>query len=100
MYECKYPDLFSPIWLGDTLFRNRCFAAPVAYEYLSSKNYPIDETVFFERKAVGGAATVNIGSAMRRSSGGKNNECPRKLCVGDGGSEGRSQPATKRAKRG
>ena len=71
MYECKYPHLFSPIRLGDTLFRNRYFAAPVAYEYLSSKNYPIDETVaFFERKAVGGAATVNIGSAMPDSKRG------------------------------
>ena len=71
MYECKYPHLFSPIRLGDTLFRNRYFAAPVAYEYLSSRNYPIDETVaFFERKAVGGAATVNIGSAMPDSKRG------------------------------
>ncbi len=71
MYECRYPHLFSPIRLGDTLFRNRYFAAPVAYEYLSSRNYPIDETVaFFERKAVGGAATVNIGSAMPDSNRG------------------------------
>jgi 2,4-dienoyl-CoA reductase-like NADH-dependent reductase (Old Yellow Enzyme family) len=64
MYSCKYPHLFSPIRLGDTVFRNRYFAAPVGYEYLTSKNYPLDETVaFFERKAVGGAATVNYGSA-------------------------------------
>jgi 2,4-dienoyl-CoA reductase-like NADH-dependent reductase (Old Yellow Enzyme family) len=63
MYSCKYPHLFSPIRLGDTVFRNRYFAAPVGYEYLTSKNYPLDETIaFFERKAVGGAATVNYGS--------------------------------------
>jgi 2,4-dienoyl-CoA reductase-like NADH-dependent reductase (Old Yellow Enzyme family)/thioredoxin reductase len=71
MYECKYPHLFSPIRLGDTLFRNRYFAAPVGYEYLSSKNYPIDETIaFYERKAIGGAATVNIGSAAPDSKRG------------------------------
>jgi 2,4-dienoyl-CoA reductase-like NADH-dependent reductase (Old Yellow Enzyme family) len=65
MYECKYPHLFQPIRLGNTIFRNRFFAAPVGYEYLSSKNYPLDETIaFFERKAIGGAATVNIGSAV------------------------------------
>lgn len=65
MYECQYPHLFSPIRLGDTLFRNRYFAAPVGYEYLSCKNYPLDETIaFFERKAIGGAASVNVGSAV------------------------------------
>lgn len=64
MYECKYPHLFSSIRLGNTIFRNRCFAAPVGYGYFSSRNYPLDETIaFFERKATGGAATVNVGSA-------------------------------------
>jgi len=64
MYSCEYPHLFSPIRLGDTVFRNRYFAAPVGYEYLSSQNYPLEETIaFFERKAIGGAATVNVGSA-------------------------------------
>jgi 2,4-dienoyl-CoA reductase-like NADH-dependent reductase (Old Yellow Enzyme family) len=64
MYECKYPHLFSSIQLGNTVFRNRYFAAPVGYGYFSSQNYPLDETIaFFERKAVGGAATVNVGSA-------------------------------------
>ena len=68
MYTCRYPRLFSPIRLGDTVFRNRLFAAPVGYEYLSSKNYPLDETVaFYERKAVGGAAAVNVGSAVADS---------------------------------
>jgi len=71
MYKCKYPHLFSPIRLGDTLFRNRYFAAPIGYEYLSSKNYPIEETIaFYERKAVGGAATVNVGSAAPDSKRG------------------------------
>ncbi len=63
MYTCKYPHLFSPIRLGDTVFRSRLFAAPMGYEYLSPQNHPLEETVaFFERIAVGGAATVNYGS--------------------------------------
>jgi 2,4-dienoyl-CoA reductase-like NADH-dependent reductase (Old Yellow Enzyme family)/thioredoxin reductase len=71
MYECKYPHLFSPIQLGDTVFRNRFFAAPVGVVYLSSKNYPIEETIaFYERKAFGGAATVNIGSGAPDSKRG------------------------------
>jgi 2,4-dienoyl-CoA reductase-like NADH-dependent reductase (Old Yellow Enzyme family) len=68
MCTCKYPHLFAPIRLGDTVFRNRYFAAPVGYEYLSCKNYPLEETIaFYERKAMGGAATVNIGSAFADS---------------------------------
>jgi 2,4-dienoyl-CoA reductase-like NADH-dependent reductase (Old Yellow Enzyme family)/thioredoxin reductase len=71
MYACQYPHLFSPIRLGDTVFRNRYFAAPVGYEYLTCKNYPLDETIaFFERKAMGGAATVNVGSAVPDSNRG------------------------------
>lgn len=65
MYKCRYPRLFTPIKLGDTIFRNRLFAAPVGYEYLSSQNYPLDESIaFYERKAIGGPATVSIGSAV------------------------------------
>ncbi len=65
MYKCEYPHLFSPIRLGDTVFRNRYFAAPVGYEHLSCKSYPLEETIaYFERKAIGGAATVNVGSAV------------------------------------
>ena len=42
---------------ADTVFPNRLFTAPVGYEYLSSRNYPLDETIaFYERKAMGGAA--------------------------------------------
>jgi 2,4-dienoyl-CoA reductase-like NADH-dependent reductase (Old Yellow Enzyme family) len=64
MYACKYPHLFSSIRLGNTIFRNRYFAAPVGYGYFSSRNHPIEETIaFFERKAMGGAATVSVGSA-------------------------------------
>jgi 2,4-dienoyl-CoA reductase-like NADH-dependent reductase (Old Yellow Enzyme family) len=71
MYTCRYPHLFSPIRLGNTVFRNRFFAAPVGYEYLTSKNYPLDETIaFYERKAMGGAATVNVGSAAPDSKRG------------------------------
>ncbi len=71
VYTCKYPHLFSPIRLGDTLFRNRLFAAPVGYEYLSSEKYPLDETIaFYERKALGGWATVSVGSAAPDSKRG------------------------------
>jgi 2,4-dienoyl-CoA reductase-like NADH-dependent reductase (Old Yellow Enzyme family) len=71
MYECKYPHLFAPIQLGNTIFRNRIFAAPLGYCYFSSKSYPLDETIgFYENLALGGAASVNLGSCVPDSKRG------------------------------
>ena len=67
----KYPHLFSPITLGRTVFRNRYFSAPVGYEYLTSQKYPNGEcNAFYERKAIGGAATVCVGSTAPDSKRG------------------------------
>jgi len=71
MYECKYPALFSPIKLGNPIFRNRLFAAPLGYCHFSSKSYPLDETIgFYENLALGGVASVNFGSAVPDSKRG------------------------------
>jgi 2,4-dienoyl-CoA reductase-like NADH-dependent reductase (Old Yellow Enzyme family)/thioredoxin reductase len=71
MYECKYPHLFTPIRLGNTIFRNRFFAAPFGYCYYSSKSYPLDETIgFYENLALGGVASVNYGSIVPDSKRG------------------------------
>ena len=65
MYVCKYPHLFSPIQLGDTLFRNRIFASPTGVFYADTSHRPINETIcYYERKAKGGAASVCVGDAM------------------------------------
>ena len=64
MYKCKYPHLFSPIQLGDKLFRNRIFASPTGMFYADVLHRPIDETnCYYERKAKGGAASVCVGDA-------------------------------------
>ena len=74
MYECKYPRLFSSIRLGNTVFRNRIFGAPLGYCHFSSESHPLDETIcFYENLARGGAASVNFGSTVpdsKRGSGG------------------------------
>jgi 2,4-dienoyl-CoA reductase-like NADH-dependent reductase (Old Yellow Enzyme family)/thioredoxin reductase len=71
MYECKYPHLFSSIQLGNTIFRNRLFAAPLGYCYYSSRSYPLDETIgFYENLALGGVASVNYGSVVPDSKRG------------------------------
>ena len=65
MYECPYPHLFAPIVLGGQLFRNRIFASPTGMQYNHYGNRPNNETIcYFERKAIGGAASVCIGDAM------------------------------------
>ncbi len=72
MYECKYPHLFSSIQLGDTIFRNRIFAAPLGYCYFSPSSYPLDETIgFYENLALGGVASVNFGSVVPDSKRGR-----------------------------
>jgi 2,4-dienoyl-CoA reductase-like NADH-dependent reductase (Old Yellow Enzyme family)/thioredoxin reductase len=65
MYKCKYPNLFSPIQLGETLFRNRIFASPTGVSYSDPRHRPINETIsYYERKAKGGAASVCVGDVM------------------------------------
>ena len=65
MYQCKYPHLFSPITLAGTLFKNRLFASPTGGQHTHYMNHPINEMIcYYERKAIGGAASVCIGDAM------------------------------------
>jgi 2,4-dienoyl-CoA reductase-like NADH-dependent reductase (Old Yellow Enzyme family)/thioredoxin reductase len=64
MYQCEYPNLFSPIVLGDVLFRNRIFASPTGVFYADPLHRPLYETMcYYERKAKGGAASVCVGDA-------------------------------------
>ena len=59
MKDCKYPNLFKPIVLGNTLFRNRIFASPTGYQNINGDGYLNDgATAYYERKAKGGAASV------------------------------------------
>ena len=65
MYECQYPHLFTPIVLAGQMFRNRIFASPTGLQYNHYANRPNNETIcYYERKAIGGAASVCIGDAM------------------------------------
>lgn len=74
LYNIKYPRLFSPITLAGTLFRNRIFASPTGTAYMSSRHFPIQETnAYYERKAIGGAASVCVGDAVVCSKHGRFN---------------------------
>ncbi|MCQ2512169.1 MAG: FAD-dependent oxidoreductase [Lachnospiraceae bacterium] len=67
----NYPNLFKPIQIGDTLFRNRIFAAPMGHPDNVMGKFSDDCIAFFERKAMGGAAAVTLGEACVDSVYGK-----------------------------
>ena len=59
MYTCKYPHLFEPIRLGRRLFRNRLFASPTGFQDTNDSGWlPPEAAAYYERKAIGGAASV------------------------------------------
>ena len=61
----KYPHLFEPIVLGNTVFRNRVFSSPQGFYDVGPDCYPNDAcAAFFSRKAEGGVASVCIGDCI------------------------------------
>jgi 2,4-dienoyl-CoA reductase-like NADH-dependent reductase (Old Yellow Enzyme family)/thioredoxin reductase len=59
MANSKYKHLFQPIVLGKQVFRNRIFNSPTGIS-----EFPIQDCIhYYERKALGGAASVCIGDA-------------------------------------
>ena len=68
----KYPNLFRPIQIGGTLFRNRIFNAPTGHPDVSvDGEFSEDAVAYYERKAQGGAAVVTLGEAIVDSRYGK-----------------------------
>ncbi len=61
----KYQHLFTPIVLGKQLFRNRIFNSPTGVE-INPERYSCG---YYERKAIGGAASVCIGDACPSING-------------------------------
>ena len=59
----QYPNLFKPFVIGDTLFRNRIFTSPTGYmDFFRDGTTPTEDFLaYYERKALGGAATICIG---------------------------------------
>jgi 2,4-dienoyl-CoA reductase-like NADH-dependent reductase (Old Yellow Enzyme family)/thioredoxin reductase len=67
----KYKHLFEPIQLGRQLYRNRIFASPQDFPGLTSDRFLTkDGTAFYERKAMGGFASVCVGDFMVDSRAG------------------------------
>lgn len=60
----KYPNLFSPYRIKNTVFRNRIFSAPNGTKHKTPEGYPLEfEVTIFESRAKGGAAQVTSGNS-------------------------------------
>ena len=61
----KYENLFRPIRLGNTLFRNRIFASPQGFYNIGPDCFPNQEAAaYYERKAIGGFASICVGDCI------------------------------------
>jgi len=62
MTNCKYPNLLTPVKIGNTIFRNRLFSAPQGLHALQGgEPYPTQAIMdTFANKARGGAAVVTL----------------------------------------
>ncbi|NLM21925.1 MAG: FAD-dependent oxidoreductase [Peptococcaceae bacterium] len=68
----KYKNLFEPIKLRGMLFRNRIFAAPTGFQDMGKEGIlPPEAACYYERKAMGGAASVTVGECVVDSKFGK-----------------------------
>jgi len=66
----KYKHLFEPITLGKTLFKHRIFASPQDHPDLTANlQLTAEARAFYELKALGGFASVNVGDFMVEKEG-------------------------------
>jgi len=64
MSDVARSSLFSPIKIGNTLFKNRIFSSPTGHPDMNNGiGFTDDVIAYFERKAIGGAAAVSLGEA-------------------------------------
>ncbi len=60
----NYPNIFSPITIGNTVFKNRIWSAPAGTHLLYGREaYPSDAAVeYYAKKAAGGAACITYSA--------------------------------------
>ncbi len=68
----QYPQLFSPLRLGNIRLKNRIIAAPTSPSMITAQGHFTPEMIaYLEEKARGGAAVVTYGEAIVHSATGK-----------------------------
>jgi 2,4-dienoyl-CoA reductase-like NADH-dependent reductase (Old Yellow Enzyme family)/thioredoxin reductase len=78
----KYPNLFTPIKIGDLVLKNRIIAAPTSLMNLTAEGHLTRENIaYYELKAAGGAAVVTVGESIVHSKTGKSHQV--QICLDD-----------------
>lgn len=64
MKQTHYPNLFRPMQIRSTIFKNRIFSAPNSLRYKTGDGHVTEnEMAYLEEKARGGAAQLTVGEA-------------------------------------
>lgn len=73
--KLPYPNLFSPIKIGNVTFKNRIIAAPTSLMNLTPEGHLTAENIaYYELKAKGGCAAVTLGESIVDSKTGKSHD--------------------------
>ena len=76
----EFPNLLSPVKIGNVMFRNRMFGAPLGSAETVYDGQPsIDTVLYLERKAIGGAAAINYGEVDVDPADFKEGRWPREI---------------------
>lgn len=68
----KFPNLFSPIRIGNIRLKNRMIAAPTSPSMITTEGHFTPEmAAYLEEKAKGGVSVVTYGEAIPHSATGK-----------------------------
>lgn len=71
----NYPNLFSPITLGNLRLKNRIFAAPTSLNWMAVDGNLTPENIeYYALKARGGAAVVTLGESIVHTPTGKSHD--------------------------
>ena len=74
MYR-KFPNLCSPLRIGDLVLRNRIESAPMAHPNITEDGLITPESIaFYELRAKGGAGVVTVSEAITHISTGKSHD--------------------------
>ncbi|MCL2366854.1 MAG: FAD-dependent oxidoreductase [Oscillospiraceae bacterium] len=72
LIQRKYPNLYSPLKLGNVTLRNRMVSAPMSFPDIPPEGYlTAPSAAFYELRAMGGAAAVTISECVVHPQTGK-----------------------------
>ena len=70
MYKQEFPNLFTPVTVGGVTFKNRIFASATGFVEIGANSLPDSALHYYNRKALGGAASVVVGECQVDAPGG------------------------------